>query len=224
MASSKRLGLSGKCVYCGRAYTLAGIGRHLISCNRRREELSKGKTRKAFIIRVKGRGVTGYTYWMVVEANPKLKLSDLDAFLRKQWVECCGHLSQFTINGEYYVDERAREPGEKSMEGRLERVLEEGTEFIYEYDFGTTTVLELKVLKVDEGTEKSIKILAINETPQITCEACGKETATQICSECLWEWGKPALFCDKCAEEHKHYEMLLPLVNSPRTGMCGYTG
>ena len=31
--------------------------------------------------------------------------------------------------------------------------------------------------------------------------------------------------CDECAPKHKCGEdMLLPVVNSPRVGMCGYTG
>jgi hypothetical protein len=161
---------------------------------------------------------------MLVEVNPRLKLLDLDTFLRRQWVECCGHLSQFIINGKYFVVKGARDLGEKSMRYKLGEVLREGVEFIYEYDFGTPTVLKLKVLKVDEGIEESVGILAINEAPQIPCDTCGKEDATQICSECLWEEEKAAVFCNKCAEEHEHDEMLLPLVNSPRTGMCGYTG
>jgi hypothetical protein len=32
-------------------------------------------------------------------------------------------------------------------------------------------------------------------------------------------------FCDKCGKKHKsHDEMFLPVVNSPRMGVCGYTG
>ena len=31
-------------------------------------------------------------------------------------------------------------------------------------------------------------------------------------------------FCDAHAEEHEHDDMLMALVNSPRTGMCGYDG
>ena len=30
--------------------------------------------------------------------------------------------------------------------------------------------------------------------------------------------------CDAHAEEHEHDDMLMALVNSPRTGMCGYDG
>ena len=50
MASLKRPKLSGKCVYCEKAYTLATIGRHLISCEKRKEQVSKGKTHKTFIL------------------------------------------------------------------------------------------------------------------------------------------------------------------------------
>ena len=224
MASLKRPKLSGKCVYCKKAYTLTTIGRHLILCEKRKEQVSKGETHKTFILSIKGEGVTGYTYWMFVEVNPRLKLQNLDTFLRRRWVECCSHLSQFIINSKRYVVAGAKDLGGKSMRYKLEEVLQEGTEFLYEYDFGTTTVLNLKVLKVDEGMEESIGILAMNEDPQITCDACGKEAATQICSECLLEGEKAAFFCNKCAEIHEHDEMLLPLVNSPRTGMCGYTG
>jgi hypothetical protein len=206
------------------SYSLATIGRHLISCEKRREQLSKGKTHKTFILSIKGIGVTGYTYWMFLEVNPRLKLQDLDAFLRKRWVECCSHLSQFLINGQYYISDGAKEPGEKSMNYKLKDLLKEGAEFLYEYDFGTTTILKLKVIKVDEGMEDSIGILAINEAPKIPCAICGKEDATQICTECLYEGEETAFFCDKCAEKHEHDDMLLPLVNSPRTGMCGYTG
>jgi hypothetical protein len=30
--------------------------------------------------------------------------------------------------------------------------------------------------------------------------------------------------CDAHAEKHKHQDMFLPVVNSPRVGQCGYTG
>jgi hypothetical protein len=34
-----------------------------------------------------------------------------------------------------------------------------------------------------------------------------------------------ALLCDDCAADHEHdEEMFLPVVNSPRIGMCGYSG
>jgi hypothetical protein len=69
---------------------------------------------------------------------------------------------------------------------------------------------------------KSIQILARNAPPLITCEICG-EIAPLVCAQCIWS--DEGWLCDKCAGEHKcGEEMLLPLVNSPRVGMCGYTG
>jgi Zn finger protein HypA/HybF involved in hydrogenase expression len=75
-----------------------------------------------------------------------------------------------------------------------------------------------------EGTLKKgkVEILARNETPQIKCDQCEKP-ATTICTECLYDGG--GWLCDDCASTHGCDEdMFLPLVNSPRAGVCGYTG
>ncbi|MCX8037978.1 MAG: plasmid pRiA4b ORF-3 family protein [Candidatus Sumerlaeia bacterium] len=42
-------------------------------------------------------------YWLYLNAPAEATLVDLDVFLRKIWVECCGHLSKFTIGGTSYV-------------------------------------------------------------------------------------------------------------------------
>ncbi len=110
------------------------------------------------------------------------------------------------------------------MQAPLGSVLYPKLEFHHEYDFGTTTTLTLKVISEYEGQAKgkSVQILARNDPPPIVCDKCGKP-ATQVCSQCLWE-GKGWL-CDQHASRHKcGEEMLLPVVNSPRVGMCGYTG
>jgi hypothetical protein len=84
--------------------------------------------------------------------------------------------------------------------------------------------IKISARTVDAGVEEAIGILAGNDAPQIPCEACGEALATQICSECLWTGDTAALFCDPCLKEHGHEELVPPLVNSPRTGLCGYTG
>ena len=89
---------------------------------------------------------------------------------------------------------------------------------------GTTTELTVKVLAAGTALMKrgEIKLAARNEPPVYQCSVC-KEIATQICSQCVFD-GNPFV-CDDCAEEHEcGEEMLLPVVNSPRMGMCGYTG
>jgi hypothetical protein len=41
-------------------------------------------------------------YWFFIEADGMCKLEDIDSLLRDMWLECCGHLSCFTINNQRY--------------------------------------------------------------------------------------------------------------------------
>ncbi len=60
--------------------------------------------------------------------------------------------------------------------------------------------------------------------PIIPCDECGKFQATQICTFCQWDDG--GWLCDNCAKVHNCDEddMFLPVVNSPRAGVCAYCG
>ena len=98
-------------------------------------------------------------------------------------------------------------------------------EFSYTYDFGSSTNLELRVVNEYKGnsSEKTVKILARNDAPEIKCSECEEKLATKICVNCKWS-GRGCL-CEDCAEDHGcGQEMLLPVVNSPRVGVCGYCG
>ena len=106
----------------------------------------------------------------------------------------------------------------------LDKVLRLDLAFTHEYDFGTTTMLGLKCLSERIGNKlKKTEILARNNMPDFKC-ICGKP-AKEICTECLWEKGHKAMLCKDCTKSHEcGDEMFLPVVNSPRMGMCGYTG
>ena len=148
----------------------------------------------------------------------------LDTFLRNIWLECCGHMSQFDINGERYVSGAARELGARTMHVPLEKVFAPGMTCTYEYDFGTTTELKLRVLAERLGARQreAVQVLARNNPPGFPCVVCGKE-ATQVCTQCIYE--DEGWLCDTCAPEHAcGDELCLPVVNSPRVGMCGYAG
>ena len=41
-------------------------------------------------------------YWLDLEIKTDSKLRQLDDLLRKVWLECCGHLSAFKIDGLRY--------------------------------------------------------------------------------------------------------------------------
>ncbi|MEW5937132.1 MAG: hypothetical protein AB1665_04850 [Candidatus Thermoplasmatota archaeon] len=230
----------GKCSLCGSTFPKAGMTNHLKACMRRAfapmtpsyERKTKQRDKKAFHLIVEGSYLPEYWMHLTVPANATLE--ELDDFLRETWVECCGHLSAFTINDTLYERDTGGVdamwtwifggPKPRSMKIRTATVLRPGLKFDYEYDYGTTTDLRLRVVSAHEADlkDRAIQILARNDPPRITCEVCGK-TATQVCSQCIWA-GKGWL-CDKCAKKHECGEdMCLPVVNSPRVGMCGYMG
>jgi hypothetical protein len=68
-------------------------------------------------------------------------------------------------------------------------------------------------------------LLARNMMPAAECVECGAP-ATFLCTECLTNYESPGVLCDEHARTHPHNEYGEPLrlVNSPRLGVCGYTG
>ena len=251
-------------------------------------------------------------------------LADLDGFLRDIWLECCGHLSEFTIGGTSYssepddyfyfgeaetaeeeeIEEEEEEefnvdelletfPPEslnmlpknfltelkkfesidnlvsylketlnsmpkrgvphsqeewneyrahyfqvqileallemvedRSLDAPLEKVLKVSQKFSYEYDFGSSTDLTLKVLSEREGViqdEDNIGILAQNSEPVILCKVCGKPAKYVVGG--YFDVEENAFCSKKCVKKSgEDAEMLLPVVNSPRVGVCAYTG
>lgn len=221
----------GTCTFCHRELSKANMTRHLASCEQRTAiEAETGSHQKAQKTKTFHLVVEGYhlpMYWMHLEVAAGTTLATLDRFLRDTWLECCGHLSAFEIGGvRYSVDAGMYEwdTGGKSMQIRLEKVLTPGQTCSYEYDFGSTTELLVKVISEQEVEMKgrAIQILARNSPPNVPCDMCG-EPATSLCTQCIYE--DKGCLCDACAKSHEcGEEMLLPLVNSPRAGVCGYTG
>lgn len=222
--------VNGRCRFCDGSFSKSGMSRHLLACPGRTAALAgaAGKekgTESLFHLVVSGRHAP--QYWLHLEVPANTTLETLDAFLRDIWVECCGHLSAFTIRGTSYASlvDDVWGMDDESMNVKLSTVLGVGDTFPYEYDLGSTTYLGLKVVSQRQGRPlgRGVQVLAQNEAPFIPCDACGQEAATQICSACSWS-GKGWL-CDRCGKSHRcGEEMLLPVVNSPRVGVCGYTG
>jgi|SRR6266571_684675 hypothetical protein len=223
----------GKCSFCQAEFSKSGMTRHLETCKQREPaEARTGSRQKAqetkkFHLVVEGRDLP--IYWMHLEVPAGTTLATLDRFLRDTWLECCGHLSAFEIGGVRYASDVGMNVdwdtgGDKSMRVHLDKVLSPGQTCYYEYDFGTTTELSLKVVseREAEAKGKAIQVLARNDPPVILCEVCGKP-ATRVCAQCIYD--DKGWLCDVCVQDHEcGEEMTLPVVNSPRVGMCGYTG
>lgn len=217
---------AGKCHLCGAIVGRTSMAGHLNACSQPEASRLPPATGKqvsgpSFHLVIEGRDAKAY--WMHAAVPVTAPLSKLDRFLRDTWLECCGHLSAFEIGSNRYASSPTQ--GEMSMRVPLSRVLEKGIKFSYEYDYGSTTALTLKVVALREPSTPSgaIQLLAANVAPQVSCQRCGNRAATQVCTECAWN-GEGWL-CEACVDEHEcGSEMCLPVVNSPRVGVCGYTG
>lgn len=217
----------GTCQLCGTRKPKAGLGRHLKTCAPSHDG-AKANAASWFQLRIEDR--FNAVFWLDLEVKAEAKLRQLDDFLRRIWLECCGHMSAFHINGLMYSVAADRSLGpfreERSMNHRFAEVVGSiGQRFRYEYDFGSTTELMIRVWGRREGIvgRSPVRLLARNDAPVWPCNVC-QEPATLICAYCVHE-GEP-FYCAKHAPEHgcADDEPFLPVVNSPRMGVCGYTG
>ncbi|MDB6096554.1 MAG: pRiA4b ORF-3-like protein [Francisellaceae bacterium] len=203
---------NGICFLCKQEVAHRGIVKHLNKCLEIHGKKNEQENEKIFLISIYD---AEKLFWLFVEINGSTKLKVLDFFLRKTWLECCGHMSEFTINGAKYSNDR-------ELRSLIHKTFNIGDEFEYDYDFGSTTHLNAKIISNRLGKlPKEIHLLARNNLPiEIKCTTCGKHPEV-ICSSCY------DFCCKKCKALHngcEGEEFFLPVVNSPRMGVCGYTG
>lgn len=199
----------GVCDACGSRTSKAAMGAHLRKCLATKPGEASSE---ALLFRAQPPGAP--MFWLDCAATPEAKLKDLDNVLRRTWLECCGHLSEFYGAGRRKV----------SMSTTIGRAFAAGAKRLgYEYDFGSTTALVITLWgAVDARPGRLVRVVARNEAPVWPCDTCG-QPATTICTQCLYEG--PGFCCGLHAKKHSCGEdLLLPVVNSPRMGVCGYTG
>ena len=218
--------IDGKCSLCNKLMSEKAMRTHIKKCaETHKTSNSDCRSTQRFYLAVKGSDFP--MYWLHLEAPAANSLQQLDSFLRDIWLECCGHLSCFTIEGVRYSsypcddDELVEEEG---MHYRLSKVLRKGLKFSYEYDFGSTTCLDLHVVDTWQRREMKpeIKLLARNQSPAWECANCGKPGVW--IEACGFGLDLEMVLCNDCTDQAEEPECLLPLVNSPRTGVCGYDG
>lgn len=114
------------------------------------------------------------------------------------------------------------------MSRRIDRVFQPGVELTHIYDFGTSSETLIKAVGMREGkptTTRPIALMVRNLLPEAKCTEC-KQPAAYLCMECLIEEERWGTLCSRHSQTHPHdgYGEPVQLVNSPRLGMCGYTG
>ncbi|MCP4403965.1 MAG: plasmid pRiA4b ORF-3 family protein [bacterium] len=220
---ARRKQTKGACVFCKKEMTRGGMAKHLPSCSQHRkasEAADAGKTKEQGLYRLQVQDAWQGVYWLHLEMNASATLQKLDDYLRAIWLECCGHLSQFSIGG--WRGE------EIPMTKRVEKIFSVGLELTHIYDFGTSSETTIKVVSQRKGRPLSkhpVFLMARNAPPEIPCAECDKP-ASYLCMECIYELDEPGTLCEQHAEGHPHdsYGEPMPIVNSPRVGMCGYEG
>lgn len=203
--------------------TRSGLGKHLASCAARQQANTAASQQS---------GIAQPLYHLLVadaylpdfrlhlEMNSGAKLQDMDWYLRAIWLECCNHLSQFSIGG-WRSEEIA-------MSRKIEKVFATAVELTHIYDFGTSSITMIKMVGSRQGaplTGNPIYLMARNKMPPAECRECG-EPADWYCADCLVVRGEWIELCETPCADHDHdeYGGPKPLINSPRLGMCGYEG
>jgi hypothetical protein len=211
----------GICHYCEKEYAKGGMIRHLRTCSGRGDAIEKaGSTGGETLFHLRVQDSWSSDFWLDLEVRGSATLKQIDSYLRAIWLECCGHLSQFSVGG------WAGREIPKSR--RVEQVFGPDVELTHIYDFGTSSETLLKFVDARKGvptTKHPMVLMARNLTPEVACIECD-EPAAWLCMECMYEYDEPGTLCDKHAKKHPHkdYGDPVPLVNSPRVGMCGYSG
>lgn len=215
----------GTCLFCGETIVKRSVTKHLSNCSQRLAKIQAADAviqpqEKIWHLRVQGEGIHAREYWLDLEMVGSASLDQLDKYLRAIWLECCGHLSKYTMGGWGGMDiGKAR---------KANSVFEPGVVLQHQYDFGTTSETDIQVVDFRLGqplTKKPIFLMARNNHPEALCQECG-QPANWLCIECLYDEEKTGFLCDAHTEQHPHdsYGEPMRVVNSPRMGMCGYDG
>lgn len=200
----------GNCYLCGRTFAKGSFKSHILS-----KHSADGETLQECAL-LKVEGLWEKEYWLYLDMPLTSTLKSLDSFLRSIWLECCGHMSAFCTK---YGDE----VGKAKKIGSFEL----GSKLNYVYDFGSST--ELSVTFVSHTNrpkqQRAVRLIARNEPMAFACRYCGAP-ASEICSDFTYDEENPNPFlCGDCMEKRAdEIDWTLPVVNSPRMGVCGYCG
>ena len=82
-------------------------------------------------------------FWLDMEVSGVALLQDLDDYLPAIWLECCGHMSAFSLGG-WGTPQLAKE-------GFVCDVFRHKAKIMHVYDFGTESWTTLKRISVRQG-------------------------------------------------------------------------
>jgi hypothetical protein len=201
----------GKCWSCSQLFSQKEISKHLSGHLLKIEKEASTQSPEVYCHIV----VEADLMFLHLLVKGNATMEKIDTFLREIWMECCGHLSEFRNKNV-----------EIEMSQKVKSIFGAKVKFLYAYDFGSTTTVTLKGVKnYNIENNEDIILLSRNEPLEITCSGCGKKPVVDICIACHYKF-----YCKSCSAKHKKEcedfkdYAKMPVVNSPRMGVCGYTG
>ena len=221
MAATKQ---TARCHGCSALVSTKSARNHLTSCIQRAGPGPNGTVPSMILVTATGDHPSARSAYLLCALLPgNATLRHIDNFLRKHWLECCGHLSLFRINGvRHHSDGFDEHPGmpASSMDQQAARVLTPHTEAHYEYDMGSTTHLRIRVSPAPAAASEWLRQHQLDPAAPVmqniipeTCTGCGGPAGYTSSPEHT-DW--PDHRCDRCLPSHPvHYR---PLDNSPRDG------
>jgi hypothetical protein len=220
-----KAGFLGICQYCGAEVTRSTAPKHLTTCKERKSALRRKNIGKRSIFKdevyyLRAEATYLPEFWLDLEISGYATLEDLDQYLRAIWLECCSHMSAFFLGG-WGTPQLAKD-------GFIGDIFRHRAKIMHVYDFGTESWTTLKRIGIREGrlaTNQPISLMVRNKLPDVRCIECGG-SAKWLCMQCVVEENVMGFLCQKHIKSHDHDEYGKPLkvVNSPRLGLCGYTG
>lgn len=226
--------MKGTCKICNKKIMDGNYAEHLHECvDTERDNVNDNNF---YLLHIQDADIEGY--WMFVGCVCSTTLEELDVFLREKWVDCCGHMSEYTksksgkiIGMKTTMDQVYQQTypivdskkSTKSAKSTKSNVMMEIEPIRYDYDFGSPTTLFITILQKYEKCIFDDKIFLLMENDPILfkCKKCRKRS-TQICDSCIIK------LCVNCSKKHECPEsdeaIIYDLYNSPRIGVCGYFG
>ena len=146
----------GNCYLCGAELGKVAMKNHIL-----KQHSDPAGEQECCLIRVEG---MDKRYWLFLDAPLTTSLKSIDDFLRRIWLECCGHMSSFTGSGY----------SEYPMSRKLNRFAP-GDKIVHEYDFGSTTSLLITFVGISHRAPQRevVRLLARNVPPKFICAECG---------------------------------------------------
>ena len=199
----------GSCHSCDKSLTFNNASKHAAQC------WPAGEGGAASVLAIKSRSCgrelrdrathrKSPLYWMVVAVPHGCTLLDVDKLLRRTWLECCGHLSQFF----------------EAPKCTPVQALPVGHKLSYCYDPRGGSYIDIQKLGTvhccQSVTEPSVMVRSAR--PMVRCCLCDASRRAVVCAACQHT------ACEPCSQQHAcpHCDrhQWLPMGDSPRSGMC----